>query len=456
MARMGIWRVHRYACALGVVVAIACAGLAEPSAVQANLPECLDGTQAVDCQIDRAIELMCAPVTSSELNAPNVDPCAAAQYCRPTADVSLVTNCVARIKQIADQLLDCSGDVCDAITMLCSGDCADTVLAAAGGIIRTITDGCNERISTPECVAVVEDKIDYIFSSITLPQDGPCTTPTGCRVWLENALASAPCYPADETVGCALIPVAVIFIVVGLVPSEPSEVSPDSLDGCREDVEDVPCIRDLDDGSTLSVGDISLTNRWAMTGKPAPAFDNIYPTEAKDANGVKYMNYKCFDDDGSNRVYCQTDNRDLTFHVEQSAKNQNTNAEASIRLAMFGSYDETVLTVSEQAPVRTGTSETDIMFQGNIEIAGFAGVAWCDDANAERRCDQHYVQFAKGNIIGRSLACHEAGHAVGLTHGEDAYPKKDNNFAALECMKSAGTDYLGSHNVNTIDRLYGN
>lgn len=216
-------------------------------------------------------------------------------------------------------------------------------------------------------------------------------------------------------------------------------------DACREDLEvDVPCARDLDDGSLFTV----QNTMWSATADGSVSFDNMYPT----------ANYKSKCPDGSpGSPFCQTDNRDLTVFMESSV---DSGGRAAIREALDYSFDNsTVLNVGYPASAsRSGGSETDIIYQARVPISGFAGRTYCDDAVAERRCDQHYVQFADGVVIQRDIACHETGHAVGLTHGQQANPRQSNSSSTLACMvngPSYPTDQLGTHNIKTINNTYG-
>ena len=53
--------------------------------------------------------------------------------------------------------------------------------------------------------------------------------------------------------------------------------------------------------------------------------------------------------------------------------------------------------------------------------------------------------------------CHESGHAVGLTHGSDAYPEQPDFNVYLGCMRSpvpTAATTLGSVNVKEINATY--
>jgi hypothetical protein len=112
----------------------------------------------------------------------------------------------------------------------------------------------------------------------------------------------------------------------------------------------------------------------------------------------------------------------------------------------------------ETSPTYTGSSETDIVYQHSH--SGFTssetGMTWCDDPVSQIACDQQYVRFYYASL-GPEIICHETGHAVGLTHGDDAYPYEDNDNSSLHCMETPNASVhpeLGSHNAAEINATY--
>ena len=87
--------------------------------------------------------------------------------------------------------------------------------------------------------------------------------------------------------------------------------------------------------------------------------------------------------------------------------------------------------------------------------AGVLGVTYCDAMLSFTRCDQHYVVI-KTSVPTTDTICHETGHAVGLTHGKEAYPPIGNADSALNCMRNPNTGdaTLGSHNFALINENY--
>jgi hypothetical protein len=128
-------------------------------------------------------------------------------------------------------------------------------------------------------------------------------------------------------------------------------------------------------------------------------------------------------------------------------------------------FQPTDLTVSEAAtPVFTGGDETDIFYYWTTLPPGYLGITWCDDAVDASRCDQHYVALAMG-IPQMPLdptdytLCHESGHAVGLTHGAQAYKSASNVDPELACLRTGLLVYptlgvLGPLNEIQIDATY--
>lgn len=107
-------------------------------------------------------------------------------------------------------------------------------------------------------------------------------------------------------------------------------------------------------------------------------------------------------------------------------------------------------------PVYSGSEETDIIYQqGNPGDPNVLGATWCDDAVGNIICDQHYVFFAS-DTPGTPVTCHETGHAVGLTHANNASPASAGSDPAYYCMRSpnSGTGVLGAHNVHQINVNY--
>jgi len=110
----------------------------------------------------------------------------------------------------------------------------------------------------------------------------------------------------------------------------------------------------------------------------------------------------------------------------------------------------------------SGSAETDVIYwlSSGPPVAGFAGIAICDDANVS--CDQFYVYYNTTQVAAFStdysylekLACHETGHTTGLVHGGEASPSISNTHSQLRCMKTGYTNsdkVPGPHNIWEID-----
>jgi hypothetical protein len=121
-------------------------------------------------------------------------------------------------------------------------------------------------------------------------------------------------------------------------------------------------------------------------------------------------------------------------------------------------YEATVLNPTYQGPaVYSGAAETDIIYQEGHVQGEYDGVAWCNSAATWQVCDQHYVRFQDGQTPTDGLACHETGHAVGLTHGSVASPSVGNTNGLLGCMKTpvGWSDVLTDHLIDQINGTYG-
>lgn len=186
------------------------------------------------------------------------------------------------------------------------------------------------------------------------------------------------------------------------------------------------------------------------TALPSAAFaaDNMYPTGN--------ARWTCFDGDFGYGRICQTDNKALTVYMQDSVS---AARKTTITNMLGKEFAPTNLSVSHKSSgTYSGDAETDLIYQ--VSSSGFSGTTigrtWCNDAVTGQRCDQAYVRF-RGISFDTELACHETGHAVGLTHGEDAFPALSNRASELGCMETpdSGTrPGLGAHNRSEINATY--
>ncbi|MFD4790807.1 hypothetical protein ACFWN1_27935 [Streptomyces sp. NPDC058459] len=175
--------------------------------------------------------------------------------------------------------------------------------------------------------------------------------------------------------------------------------------------------------------------------------DNMYPTG----------NYSppCRDGEMGD-TFCQTDNKGLTVYREGSLTSGEKN---TIARAVKDYYGPTDLVVKiESSGVYRGDSETDVIYKAKTLARGKIGITWCDDAVTSRKCDQHYVAFNKDHTgigsVNKSDACHETGHAVGLTHGPNASPALGLYDDRLGCMSYNDVYRLGANNKENINSTY--
>lgn len=204
----------------------------------------------------------------------------------------------------------------------------------------------------------------------------------------------------------------------------------------------------FDSGARLTPRDTTTIDVY-LRDVTRPGFDSIYRT----AN----WNHDCTD----GGLNCQTDNVEFRVFAEDSLPADSID---TIEAVLDGQFEPTTLDVEWDAePVYEGDTETDVVylleeFEGDDDpLAG----TWCDDAvGGTDWCDQHYVQFDPdyNDPIDRQGICHETGHAVGLTHGEDADPPQANDDSRLlSCMTTPvdGSVTLGRHNADMIRAIYG-
>jgi hypothetical protein len=201
---------------------------------------------------------------------------------------------------------------------------------------------------------------------------------------------------------------------------------------------------------TIAAGSIAIFLAFSAVGAATAAVtDNIFRT----ANTSWY----CHDASLSAAYYCLTDNAEVSVHFQSSVDN---GAKASVRAALTGSYDATHLNTAEvSTPVTSGSGETDIIYQQDSTglPSTTLGRTWCNNATDIERCDQHYIRFRAGNGVDRMTACHETGHAVGLTHGSEASPALAQTDARLACMVAEHdheNKFLGDNNADNINAVY--
>ena len=183
----------------------------------------------------------------------------------------------------------------------------------------------------------------------------------------------------------------------------------------------------------------------------ALAYDGIYPTN----------NYHPTCVDGTmGDTYCLTDNTYVTAYRKSGQFSQgglDNIAEADSRYDT-GTVLEFHFTGTDGVQY-SGDAETDIIYEVHDVPGALLGITWCDDSITQigdnRRCDQHYVAFP-ANYPSLNTACHETGHAVGLTHGVDAYPSLSNHDDRLRCMTTGPIEFdtVGADNKEQIKGQY--
>lgn len=126
---------------------------------------------------------------------------------------------------------------------------------------------------------------------------------------------------------------------------------------------------------------------------------------------------------------------------------------------LYNSYHTTNIDVSISGTVNDGYHDaqaSDVYYHNAAGLdPGVYGVASCEVGNGTHVCQHTHVHFRAG-MSGdasflKSIACHETGHAVGLTHpGSVGAPDIPDIY---RCMTNGSTfpPSLGPHNVGHID-----
>lgn len=133
------------------------------------------------------------------------------------------------------------------------------------------------------------------------------------------------------------------------------------------------------------------------------------------------------------------------------------------------SWDTTNIdVVYHSAPVYTGSSETDLIYEYNNALGSTTwGTTFCDDDGGAGKCDQFYIQYHGDKICPgiecddasflQSIACHETGHTFGLLHGSNSAPNQSDTEGTLRCMRTKPVPddpTVGAHNVSQINTQY--
>jgi hypothetical protein len=179
---------------------------------------------------------------------------------------------------------------------------------------------------------------------------------------------------------------------------------------------------------------------------PPPPVDSMFKTATYGPN--------CTGSTDGSTTYCQTDNSSFTYFRQSSLS---ATAQTNIATVLGQLYNPTDLTViPENPPSYTGGSETDVIYQVNGTLPPTTNArTWCNDAVNTLQCDQHYVAFRSNTYaVNNAIACHETGHATGLTHGQEAAPPVSQSDPLLGCMAVPSPYTLGSHNVGQINATY--
>jgi len=89
-------------------------------------------------------------------------------------------------------------------------------------------------------------------------------------------------------------------------------------------------------------------------------------------------------------------------------------------------------------------------------------MTWCIDIdpNSNYECDQHVIRILGDGQIRHKVTTHETGHALGLTHGAEAYPVHGQCSPIMGVMRASlgcpgfDTSDLGSTVITNINYSY--
>ncbi len=185
----------------------------------------------------------------------------------------------------------------------------------------------------------------------------------------------------------------------------------------------------------------------------ASSTDNLVPT----------ANYHpaCSKGGAGHGVVCQTDNSKVYYYMDSHGKLKLESVDKSIvRNMLSDQYSPTHLQIHyDSTPRFHGKGETDIVYQEGSVGSDFDGYTWCDDPSPSPKyeCDQTVVRIRGAGYYSPGLSCHETGHAVGLTHGPDASPKRSKTAPLLGCMRTPigwYEDALGANQRHNINQHY--
>jgi hypothetical protein len=165
------------------------------------------------------------------------------------------------------------------------------------------------------------------------------------------------------------------------------------------------------------------------------------PASFADDYLVPTSNYSptCNEGSAGSGPVCQTDNRNVYWYMDSNGQYELESPDRQdVHDAINDNYRPTDLDFTyDSSPVFSGDAETDVIYQEGAVDNGFVGYAWCDDAVGffGHDCDQTYIRIEGAGEYTPGIACHETGHAVGLVHGENSAPRRDNQDSTLMgCM----------------------
>ncbi|MFC8824876.1 hypothetical protein ACFT9I_05890 [Streptomyces sp. NPDC057137] len=168
-------------------------------------------------------------------------------------------------------------------------------------------------------------------------------------------------------------------------------------------------------------------------------------------------------DEGSmpdGKALCQSDNAGLSYYMDSGGTNALEEFDKTVvRTVMEAEFEPTDLSVGyDSTPAFSGAAETDIVYEeSGIGVgSGSVGTTFCNDAVDSLRCDQTYIRILGGGEYDYGTTCHETGHGVGLTHGDQAHPQVPRTDSRLGCLANPAPNSakLGANNRDNINLTY--
>lgn len=173
-----------------------------------------------------------------------------------------------------------------------------------------------------------------------------------------------------------------------------------------------------------------LTQATLIDRSNAQTWDVLYPTSNATWTCTGVAQH------GAGSAFCKQDSVVVSVFIERGGPGELTEDGSSIIWGqLLSQFDPTdLIIVWDSTPNYTGSLRTDIIYRRDTNLpTGVDGAAWCVSERDTVDCDQHVAVF-RDETPSWAIACHESGHAMGLTHGTETSPSASNTDIDLQCM----------------------